>query len=120
MQVLIKTNIYTGCLLFFLAFFNIRSFAWMKHQQGGVQSLKKKNLYRIFPPFISCPAPLSLGQALELGLGEERKQNKSLPDSSSNSAHSNSTRSNSAHSHSTQRERQPTKGQTFFFLSVFI
>ncbi|MCI4390499.1 hypothetical protein PGIGA_G00123260 [Pangasianodon gigas] len=62
------------------------------------------------------PRPLSLGQALELGLGEERKQNKSLPDSSSNSAHSSSTHSNStysssAHSHSTQRERQTTKEQ---------
>ncbi|KAF5908980.1 dnaJ subfamily B member 6-like, partial [Clarias magur] len=45
------------------------------------------------------------GQALELGLGEERKQNKSLPGSSSSS----SAQSNSTHTHSTQRERQTTK-----------
>ncbi|KAK2868624.1 hypothetical protein Q7C36_000495 [Tachysurus vachellii] len=41
------------------------------------------------------------GQALELGLGEERKQNRSLPDTSSTSAHSPFT----------QRVQQPTKEQ---------
>ncbi|KAG7319423.1 hypothetical protein KOW79_016566 [Hemibagrus wyckioides] len=41
------------------------------------------------------------GQALELGRGEEPKQNRSLPDSSSSSAHSTFT----------QREQQTTKEQ---------
>lgn len=77
---------------------------------GGVQSAKNKNLYRFFPPLHFMPRPLSLGQALELGQGEERKQNKSLPDSSSNSTHS----------HSTQRERQTTRGQTFFSVLYFM
>lgn len=59
------------------------------------------------PPFIS------LGQALDLGLGAERKQNKSLPVSSSNSAHSNSS-----HSQSSQRERQPTTGRNYLFIRL--
>lgn len=109
--VLINTNLlHWVCFAIFSRIFNICSFAWMKQQQGGFSLQKKKKSVQIFPPLHFMPRPLSLGQALELGQGEERKQNKSLPDSSSNSTHS----------HSTQRERQTTRGQTFFSVLYFV